>query len=199
VSTWFAGNDGEGETHNVEEEDEDTKVHGAGPSHQEEEAPAGLVMGGGRTLAGGSAPTASSSSSGQPASTGRSAAAPPPPPRGGLRTLKDLQGEGGHAGHGHANDDDDDSADDQDFFAGGEKSGLAVQNPNAGATPRDQINSILDRARRYVHGVRKARNRLLIATPEEYHDPVARATKNLHNLASLDAASLSVAMTPPAK
>ena len=45
--------------------------------------------------------------------------------------------------------DDDDSDEDQDFFAGGEKSGLAVQNPGS-SNPRDQINSILDRARRYV-------------------------------------------------
>jgi UBX domain-containing protein 1 len=67
----------------------------------------------------------------------------------GARTLRDLQSSGG--GHGHAHDDDDDDddhADDenQDFFAGGEKSGLAVQNPNQ-SNPRDQINNILKRAR----------------------------------------------------
>lgn len=58
---------------------------------------------------------------------------------------------GGGGGHGHAHgddSDDDDEHDDenQDFFTGGEKSGLAVQNPNA-ANPRDQINNILKRAR----------------------------------------------------
>ncbi|KAK3066802.1 hypothetical protein LTS18_001490 [Coniosporium uncinatum] len=59
-----------------------------------------------------------------------------------------MQGGGGaHAGHGH-DDDDDDEDRPQDFFAGGEKSGLAVQNPNAGPSARDQVNSILDRARR---------------------------------------------------
>ncbi|KAF1834083.1 SEP-domain-containing protein [Decorospora gaudefroyi] len=44
--------------------------------------------------------------------------------------------------------DNDEHKDDehQDFFAGGEKSGLAVQNPNQ-ANPRDQINNILKRAR----------------------------------------------------
>jgi len=72
----------------------------------------------------------------------------------GLRTLKDLQSGGGSAGgHGHAHSEGDDDGDDddenQDFFAGGEKSGLAVQNPNA-ANPRDQINNILKRARQYV-------------------------------------------------
>lgn len=66
---------------------------------------------------------------------------------GGLRTLRDLQGEGASQGHAHGHDDDDDE-EDQDFFAGGEKSGLAVQNPNSGPSTRDQINSILDRARR---------------------------------------------------
>jgi hypothetical protein len=61
-----------------------------------------------------------------------------------MATIRDLQGDS-HAGHGHDDDDDED----QDFFAGGEKSGLAVQNPGAG-NPRDQIESMLDRARRYV-------------------------------------------------
>lgn len=63
-----------------------------------------------------------------------------------LRTLKDLQG--GSAG----NDDDDDDDDDehkQDFFAGGEKSGLAVQNPNS-SKPSDLIKNILNRAKQYV-------------------------------------------------
>jgi UBX domain-containing protein 1 len=122
-------------------------MDGGAPLTQEEEAPAGLVMGGGRTLAGGPAPSAPSASSGQSSTARRG----PPAQRGGMRTLKDLQGDGGHAGHGHghANDDDDEDDDEQDFFAGGEKSGLAVQNPNAGhGNARDQINGILDRARR---------------------------------------------------
>jgi UBX domain-containing protein 1 len=68
-----------------------------------------------------------------------------------LKTLKDLQAGGG-GGHGHAHggdgssDEDHDDDENQDFFTGGEKSGLAVQNPNA-ANPRDQINNILKRAR----------------------------------------------------
>jgi UBX domain-containing protein 1 len=134
----------------MEEEEEPSEVTGSGaPVPQTADAPAGLVMGGGRTLAGGPAPAAASSSFG-PSSTARRGQ---PAPRGGPRTLKDLQGDGGHAGHGHAHgpahDDDDDSADEQDFFAGGEKSGLAVQNPNAGSNPRDRhINSLFERARR---------------------------------------------------
>lgn len=105
--------------------------------------------GGGRTLGGdyvpSSAPAAASSSSSQrPAGRGQ------PTQRGvaGARTLRDLQSSGG--GHGHAHDDDDDEHspedDSQDFFAGGEKSGLAVQNPSQ-SNPRDQINNILKRAR----------------------------------------------------
>lgn len=117
---------------------------------QEQPAP-----GGGRTLGGAYVPPtagASSASSQQPA---RSQA---PQQRGvaGLRTLKDLQSSGGGQGpgQGHAHDAGDSDSDDhdeegQDFFAGGEKSGLAVQNPNQ-ANPRDQINNILKRARQYV-------------------------------------------------
>ncbi|OSS46912.1 hypothetical protein B5807_08813 [Epicoccum nigrum] len=107
------------------------------------------VPGGGRTLGGAYVPPteASSSSSSRAQSTQPKA----PQQRGvaGLRTLKDLQSSSG--GHGHAHDDDDSGDDDkddenQDFFAGGEKSGLAVQNPNQ-ANPRDHINNILKRAR----------------------------------------------------
>lgn len=98
--------------------------------------------GGGRTLGGAYVPpTASSSSASQPAAR--------PPQRGvaGLRTLGDLQPSGGGHGHGHAHDDDgSDDDENHDFFTGGEKSGLAVQNPNQ-SNPRDQINNILRRAR----------------------------------------------------
>jgi UBX domain-containing protein 1 len=105
------------------------------------------VPGGGRTLDGTYVPPsagASSSSSQQPSSSRQA-------PQRGLKTLKDLQ-SGGGAGHGHAHggdgssDEDHDDDENQDFFTGGEKSGLAVQNPNA-ANPRDQINNILKRAR----------------------------------------------------
>lgn len=105
-------------------------------------APA-AATGGGRTLNGAPAPaSASTASSSQRASSSRQ------PQRTGPRTIKDLQGGSSHGGHGHAHgdDDDDDDEKDQDFFAGGEKSGLAVQNPS-NANPRDHINRILERAR----------------------------------------------------
>ena len=64
----------------------------------------------------------------------------------------------GHAGHGHAHDDDDDDDDDdyepgkepRDLFAGGEKSGLAVQDPGNKNDPRKVVNDILKKARALV-------------------------------------------------
>lgn len=56
-------------------------------------------------------------------------------------TLRDLQGAG---------DDDDDDEKEQDMFAGGEKSGLAVQNPGSGhgnSGPVDHFKNILNQAR----------------------------------------------------
>ena len=102
--------------------------------------------GAGRTLGGGPVPAEPSASSGQQTPSSRQA------PRRGLNTLKDIQSQGARHSHGSNSghdDDEDDEDEQQDFFAGGEKSGLAVQNPNA-ANPRDHINSILNRARRYV-------------------------------------------------
>lgn len=103
------------------------------------------IPGGGRTLGGSGVPSrpVASSSTEPTVSTSRSgpqrAAAPVQRGVAGARTLRDIQGDS-HAGHGHDDDDDE-----EDFFAGGEKSGLAVTNPN---NPRDQIESMLDRARR---------------------------------------------------
>ncbi|KAF2125462.1 SEP-domain-containing protein [Dothidotthia symphoricarpi CBS 119687] len=111
------------------------------------DAPQQPVPGGGRTLGGAYVPPTASSSS----SSSRQPATQRQAPQRGPKTIKDLQSAGGGQGHGHAHDDgdrdsDDDDDEDQDFFAGGEKSGLAVQNPNQ-SNPRDQINSILKRAR----------------------------------------------------
>lgn len=65
---------------------------------------------------------------------------PPNQPR--MRTLKDIQG-------GNARDDSDDEDETrQDFFAGGEKSGLAVQNPNNNSnSSSDHFNNIINQAR----------------------------------------------------
>lgn len=75
-------------------------------------------------------------------------------PRSGFATLDSLnQGSaGGHAGHGHDDDDDSDDedyADDEqprDLFAGGEKSGLAVQDPRRN-DPRSLVNDIIKKAK----------------------------------------------------
>ncbi|PNS16501.1 hypothetical protein CAC42_235 [Sphaceloma murrayae] len=58
-----------------------------------------------------------------------------------MRTLKDLQS--GSAG----DDSEDEDENKQDFFAGGEKSGLAVQNPNNSNKPADHFKSIMNQAR----------------------------------------------------
>ncbi|KAF2448810.1 Cdc48-dependent protein degradation adaptor protein-like protein [Karstenula rhodostoma CBS 690.94] len=110
----------------------------------ETQTPEQQQPGGGRTLGGAYVPPTESGSS-----SAQQPAAQRQPQRGvaGLRTLGDLQSSGG-GGHGHAHDDDDSDDDDEqhDFFTGGEKSGLAVQNPNQ-SNPRDHINNILRRAR----------------------------------------------------
>ena len=68
------------------------------------------------------------------------------PPKKKFATLGDLGGgsAGGHAGHGHDNGDDDDDDENHDLFAGGEKSGLAVQNPD------DIKRKIIERAKKWV-------------------------------------------------
>jgi UBX domain-containing protein 1 len=69
------------------------------------------------------------------------------------------KGDGGHAGHGHAHDEEDDDSSDEDYepgeeprdlFAGGEKSGLAVQDPSNRNDPRKVVDDILKKARAYV-------------------------------------------------
>ncbi|KAF3926675.1 hypothetical protein ABW21_db0202221 [Orbilia brochopaga] len=98
--------------------------------------PTGASTGFGQTLAGGSVgePSASSRPSGN--------AVQPPRKRGGMMTLGDL-GSGGGGGH----DDDDDDEPRQDLFAGGEKSGLAIENPGRqGNRGIDSVRNILKQA-----------------------------------------------------
>ena len=79
------------------------------------------------------------------------APAPIQAPKKKIATLGDLRGGAGpsHAGHGHDDDDDDDDGpsgdDNQNLYAGGEKSGLAVENPD------DLKKKILERAKKCVH------------------------------------------------
>lgn len=79
-----------------------------------------------------------SSSSSQPVA---SSIRKPPSQQKKFATLGDIS-TGGHEGHGHGGDDSDDDDDKQDLFAGGEKSGLAVQNPD------DLKKKILEKAKR---------------------------------------------------
>lgn len=75
---------------------------------------------------------------------------PPPPPSGSreppkkkFATLGDLGGDlGSHGGHSHGSDDDEASDSEQDLFAGGEKSGLALRNP------ADIKKKIIEKARK---------------------------------------------------
>lgn len=80
-----------------------------------------------------------------------------PARKGGIQTLGSLGGgaSGAHAGHSHDDDDDDDSdfePDEQprDLFAGGEKSGLAVQDPSKANDPRKIVNDLIKKAQKYV-------------------------------------------------
>lgn len=69
---------------------------------------------------------------------------PAQPPKKKFATLGDLGSGGGrgHEGHGHDDDDSDDSDENQDLYAGGEKSGLAVENPD------DLKRKIIERAKK---------------------------------------------------
>lgn len=112
----------------------------------DDESPIAAAAGGGRTIGGTSGP--------QPIPT--TSSVPPPPssssrqaPQKKFATLGDIAGGGasGHAGHGHDDDEDDDESEKQDLFAGGEKSALAVQNPNK-QSAADLQRKILERARK---------------------------------------------------
>ncbi|KAL8664665.1 MAG: hypothetical protein Q9168_007860 [Polycauliona sp. 1 TL-2023] len=98
---------------------------------------------GGRTLAGGSVPQPIPTTSKMPDQSSSSSKAAPKKK---FATLGDLSGgasSSGHAGHGHDDDSDDSDYDPkQDLFAGGEKSALAVQNPD------EMKKKILERARK---------------------------------------------------
>lgn len=126
---------------------------------------------GGRTLGGGSVPQPIPTTSSAPApSSSRNKQAPQKK----FATLGDLGG-GAHAGHGHDDDDDDSDYDEkQDLFAGGEKSALAVQNPE------DLKKKIVTRAKQYVTVTRE------IATPK------ANGTKTTEICNDLGVMSLEV-------
>jgi UBX domain-containing protein 1 len=132
VALWYQSQEEETEEQDEEMDDEPSATYprSAIPDHT-----AGTT-GGGRTLGGG--PPSS-----QPASSSQTSNRKP---QGGMKTLQDLQkASSGRPDHDHDDDDDDHG---QDMFAGGEKSGLAVENP--GQNPRDLMERLLRRAREYV-------------------------------------------------
>ncbi|XXH00966.1 GTP-binding protein gtr1 [Hypoxylon texense] len=68
-----------------------------------------------------------------------------PPKKKGLATLSSLGGGSAHDDHDHGSDDENDSH--RDTYAGGEKSGLALQDPNQRADPRRIISDLLAKAK----------------------------------------------------
>ena len=127
------------ETDNDEAEEEDDEE----TADSDAQTRSGGRFGGqGRTIAGGNAPRPIPTTSAIPSvggSSGSRGAATSGQKKKGVATLGDIGS--GHTGHGH--DDDDDDEDDNDrrkLFAGGEKSGLAVQEPgNQGEELRRKI------------------------------------------------------------
>jgi UBX domain-containing protein 1 len=94
-------------------------------------------------------PTASSTQQ-PPSQPAKRPASGPRKPLTGIRTLGDLTNS-----HGHDDDDDDEDSDHNDLYTGGEKSGLAVHGgqPNKSKNPKnpkDRIEGLLNKARKYV-------------------------------------------------
>lgn len=117
----------------------------------------GSAPSGARSLAGG----ASESSSFNPQS---SSAPRNPAPKKRFATLGDYAPGSGGAGSGDGDSSEDDDSVNQDFFAGGEKSGLAVQNPD------DVKKKIIEKAKRYEPG---RRVHLLIKPLTPNQDPAS--------------------------
>ncbi|KAF2966190.1 hypothetical protein GQX73_g7401 [Xylaria multiplex] len=119
--------------------DEDEEVNaaaeaGASASSSSSAAPPDYT--GPRTLDGRPAP--------QAIPTISSSSSKPPQKKKGLATLSSLGGGHTHDHDGHHDDEDDAH---RDTYAGGEKSGLAVQDPNQRADPRRIINDLLSKAK----------------------------------------------------
>lgn len=125
--------------------------------------------------------------------------APAQAPKKKFATLGDIRGGAGpsHAGHGHDDDDDDDDDfqpsddDNQNLYAGGEKSGLAVENPD------DLKKKILERAKKLVSHEAVLKT-LLTTHSETSRDQVVMTPTHLPP-ASPAQLALSAATTPPAK
>ncbi|KAI0858302.1 hypothetical protein F4860DRAFT_320622 [Xylaria cubensis] len=121
------------------DEDENETTAAAGGSGEASSSAAPPDYTGPRTLDGRPAPQAIPTTS--------SAASKRPQKKKGLATLSSL---GGGGAHDHDDDDDDEDNDDaarRDTYAGGEKSGLAVQDPSQGVDPKRLINDLLSKAK----------------------------------------------------
>ncbi|KAI0393462.1 hypothetical protein F5Y17DRAFT_432454 [Xylariaceae sp. FL0594] len=99
-------------------------------------------------------PTSQGRSAPQATPTTSSAASKRPQKKKGLHTFSSLTGDSSHShgqghGHGHGDDDDDDDDDDshRETFAGGEKSGLALQDSSRPSDSRSTFNDLIARAR----------------------------------------------------
>ncbi|KIM31278.1 hypothetical protein M408DRAFT_327539 [Serendipita vermifera MAFF 305830] len=131
------------------------------------------TLGGGRSLGGNNdnaepLPEAWANRSSQPRVGrigGPSSAAPPARGSGRLGTLRDLQSsDPPRPSHGHGpsarhSDDDEDDDTPQNFFAGGERSGLSVENPNHPNRRGGAENQVRDILRRAAEGSRAASTR----------------------------------------
>ncbi|ROV93584.1 hypothetical protein VMCG_08074 [Cytospora schulzeri] len=125
-------------------DDEEAPASAAGSSSQAVPEP---EYTGPRTLDGRPAPQSAFPSS--------SSSSKKPAKKKGLATLSSIGGGGNDHDHDHDDDDDDDEEDDmndrrgpRDLFAGGEKSGLAVQDPSRNAAdPQNVIKDILAKAK----------------------------------------------------
>ncbi|TRX91841.1 hypothetical protein FHL15_007160 [Xylaria flabelliformis] len=123
----------------ADEDENETTAAAGGSGGEASSSAAPPDYTGPRTLDGRPAPQAIPTTS--------SAASKQPQKKKGLATLSSL---GGGGAHDHDDDDDDEDNDDaarRDTYAGGEKSGLAVQDPSQGVDPKRLINDLLSKAK----------------------------------------------------
>ncbi|KAK6523890.1 hypothetical protein TWF281_001856 [Arthrobotrys megalospora] len=139
--------------------------------------PTGASTGVGRTLGGATV--------GDPVEAPAQPAIQPPRRRGGMMTLGDI-GRGAAPGHGHSHGDDSDEEGGQDMFAGGEKSGLAVENPNRPGQRGglDSVRNILKQAQEGSRARQQQQD-----DDDEDEAPVSRFTGRGQTLGSDDVPS----------
>jgi len=122
------------------EDDDDEEEHSAPQPSSSRQANANLSTGGGRTLGGDTIPLSSTAvpSQSKAKSSGKSKS------NSLFKSFKDIRD---HDDSDHGGDDEDK---DQEFYAGGDKSGLAVREPNSGngSSHNDQVKKLLETARR---------------------------------------------------